>query len=134
MQFVEAQPELPSVRFDHDAMVQALINLVTNAVQYTDADDPTKRIILLSVYQQRASVVLSVKDRGQGIAADERGAVFDKFHRGGDYLTRTVRGTGLGLSIVQHIAEAHGGEVRLDSEPGQGSTFYVLLPADPQTY
>ena len=131
---VEAQPELPSVRFDHDALVQALINLVTNAVQYTDADDPDKRLILLSVYHQRGSAVLSVKDRGQGIPADERGAVFDKFHRGGDYLTRTVRGTGLGLSIVQHIAEAHGGEVRLDSEPGQGSTFYVLLPAEPQTY
>ena len=131
---VEAQPDLPPVRFDHDAMVQALINLVTNAVQYTDAADPEKRIILLSVYHQRGSVVLSVKDRGQGIPADERGRVFDKFQRGGDYLTRTVRGTGLGLSIVQHIAEAHGGEVRLDSKEGQGSTFYVLLPADLQTY
>ena len=132
---VQAQSGLPPVRHDHDALVQALINLVSNAVQYAAVDDPERRTITVSVYRQRDTVVLSVKDRGRGIEAADRNRVFGKFQRGGDHLTREVRGTGLGLSIVQHIVEAHGGEVTLSSESGQGSTFYLLLPAaEIQTY
>jgi len=126
---VQAQSELPPVKHDHDALVQALINLVSNAVQYSAVEDPERRTITISAYRQRDTVVLSVKDRGQGIEATDRSRVFGKFQRGGDHLTREVRGTGLGLSIVQHIVEAHGGEVTLASEEGQGSTFYLLLPA-----
>ena len=127
---VQAQSGLPAVRHDRDALVQALINLISNAIQYTDSDDPERRKITLSVFHQRDKVVLTVRDRGTGIPASERAKVFEKFHRGGNYLTRTVRGTGLGLSIVQHIADAHGGAVGLESEPGVGSTFSLVLPAD----
>jgi len=126
---VQAQSGLPPVRHDHDALVQALINLLSNAVQYSAVEDPERRTITISAYRQRDAVVLSVKDRGHGIDAADRNRVFGKFQRGGDHLTREVRGTGLGLSIVQHIAEAHGGEVTLSSESGEGSTFYLLLPA-----
>ena len=131
---VQAQPNLPPVRHDRDALVQALINLVSNAAQYTDSEEPGRKRITISAYRQRDMLVLSVRDRGQGISPADRSRVFDKFQRGGDYMTRTVRGTGLGLSIVQHIVEAHGGEVRLESEPERGSTFFLLLPVDIQTY
>ena len=80
--------------------------------------------------RERGVVVISVKDRGRGIDIKDQERVFEKFQRGGDPLTRTTRGTGLGLAIVRHIAEAHGGEVRLASELGRGSTFSLVLPVD----
>ena len=125
---VEIQRDLPRLEFDQDALVQALLNLVTNAVQYTSSEDPERRIITLSAYQERDTIVLAVRDRGDGLDPQDQKRVFDKFVRGGDPLTRTVRGTGLGLSIVQHIAEAHGGEVGLTSEKGVGSTFQLSIP------
>jgi two-component system phosphate regulon sensor histidine kinase PhoR len=74
-------------------------------------------------------VVLSVRDRGPGISASERKQVFRKFARGSAARAGNVRGTGIGLAIVRHVVEAHGGRVTVDSEPGSGSTFTIVLPA-----
>ncbi len=74
-------------------------------------------------------MAIQVRDRGAGIPAAERNTIFDKFVRGATSKASSVEGAGIGLSMVQHIVRAHGGDVRLESEPGRGSTFTILLPA-----
>jgi signal transduction histidine kinase len=69
-----------------------------------------------------------VQDFGVGIKAEEIDKVFDRFYRGGDELTRTVKGSGLGLTLVKQIVEVHHGSVHVESEPGSGSTFSIKLP------
>jgi signal transduction histidine kinase len=72
--------------------------------------------------------VISVVDRGVGIPPSEHRSIFGKFVRGRGAIDANITGTGVGLAIVQRIVSAHGGEVRVESEPGQGSTFTLLLP------
>jgi signal transduction histidine kinase len=69
-----------------------------------------------------------VKDFGTGIKKEDLDRVFERFFRGGDELTRTVKGSGLGLTLVKEIVEAHDGAVYGESEPGKGSTFFIRLP------
>lgn len=124
---VEAHVEdpLPPARADRDAIAQAISNLVNNAVQYSgDA-----RRINLYASSGDGQVTVAVEDFGVGIPKDELDKVFERFYRGGDALTRRVKGSGLGLTLVQEIAEAHGGTIRVESEPGRGSTFTIALPA-----
>jgi signal transduction histidine kinase len=74
--------------------------------------------------------VIEVADRGLGIGAAEQRAIFRKFVRGRAAVQARVKGTGVGLAVVQHIVHAHGGELSVVSEPGQGSTFTIALPPD----
>jgi two-component system phosphate regulon sensor histidine kinase PhoR len=76
-----------------------------------------------------------VSDRGIGIPRSEHRRIFEKFYRVETSLVHTTKGSGLGLALVQHIAEAHGGQVELRSAPGEGSTFTLSLPvpAEPRT-
>jgi signal transduction histidine kinase len=69
-----------------------------------------------------------VGDRGIGIASGEQAKIFDKFYRAEDSLVHETKGSGLGLSLVRHIMEAHGGSVEVQSAPGRGSTFMLVLP------
>jgi signal transduction histidine kinase len=78
-----------------------------------------------------ADVLVTVEDRGLGIAAEDRAHVFEPFYRGRDAVARQIQGSGLGLSLVARIAAAHGGRVTLESEPGRGSRFTLHLPAAP---
>jgi signal transduction histidine kinase len=117
-------PDGAMVHADREALSQALWNLLDNAVKYSGPS----RIVQVDVEQGR-EVSLRVRDRGPGIPASERKLVFRKFARGSAARLGNVRGTGIGLAMVRHIVEAHGGRVTLDSEPGSGSTFTIVLPA-----
>ena len=79
------------------------------------------------------SVKISVKDFGIGIQREDQHKIFDRFFRGGNELTRSVKGSGIGLTIVKKIIEAHRGTITLDSTPGKGSTFHVTLPVNTKT-
>jgi two-component system phosphate regulon sensor histidine kinase PhoR len=79
--------------------------------------------------RQREFVAIRVRDKGVGIQPSERKAIFRKFVRGSAAAEGNVKGSGVGLAMVRHIVAAHGGAIRVASQPGQGSTFTVLLPA-----
>jgi two-component system phosphate regulon sensor histidine kinase PhoR len=123
---VETGPgPLPRIRGDRDAIAQALANLVDNAVKYSGQSSE----VVVRITPGIDEVVLSVRDGGIGISREEQAKIFERFHRVSTGLVHDVRGSGLGLAIVRHIALAHGGRVRVESELGRGSTFYVHLPA-----
>jgi signal transduction histidine kinase len=120
----DVEAELPRLRLDASAIEQALGNILENAVKYSgDA-----REIAVSAARRGNDVVVAVRDRGIGIPRDEQGRIFERFHRVGGSLVHDVRGVGLGLAIVRHIVEAHQGRVEVESEPGRGSTFSLVLP------
>jgi signal transduction histidine kinase/CheY-like chemotaxis protein len=117
------EPDLPSVTGDQDRLIQVVINLISNAVKFTDAGS-----ITCSVRLDGEDLVVSITDSGIGIAPADQPKVFEKFKQVGDTLTDKPKGTGLGLPICKEIVEYHGGRIWVDSEPGKGSTFSFTLP------
>lgn len=107
---------------------QALINLVDNAVKFTSSGTVT-----VGVSRAGESALFEVRDTGPGIPDVETGRIFDAFHQADTSSTRTAQGTGLGLTIVQRIVKLHGGVLSVESEPGQGSTFYIAIPLNENT-
>jgi two-component system OmpR family sensor kinase len=103
---------------------QVLVNLLTNARVHT----PRGTAIDVSVAENAGWAVLRVADHGPGIPAEHRQKVFDRFYRADPSRSRATGGSGLGLSIVSSIVAAHGGEIRLESEPGEGTAVEVRLP------
>jgi signal transduction histidine kinase len=89
---------------------------------------PVCRTVWVNASVQNDSVLISVRDEGMGIDADEEQVIFQKFVRGDAAKRAGIKGTGIGLTMVQQISEAMGGEVRLQSQPGVGSTFTIVLP------
>jgi len=118
-------PAGATVNADREALSQALWNLLDNAVKYSGRS----RIVRVDVEHGR-EVALRVRDQGPGVSASERKQVFRKFARGSAARMGEVKGTGIGLAMVKHIVEAHGGRVTVDSEPGSGSTFTIVLPGE----
>ena len=110
---------------DHSALALALRNVIDNAIKYS----PRQSTVSIELKKEDDRAAISVIDRGTGIPPGEQHAIFQRFVRGRAAIDANVRGTGVGLSMVQHIVRAHGGEIRLDSEVGRGSTFTLLLPA-----
>jgi len=107
----------------------AVDNLVENAVIYSD---PGARVVVAAHMQPRSDddyVAITVSDTGIGIAPAEQARIFERFYRVDFARSRSNGGTGLGLAIVKHIVAAHGGEVDVWSQPGQGSTFTIRMPA-----
>jgi len=120
---VEITPDLPEIRADLSALVTALLNLLDNAYKYT----PGAKRITLRAFAAEGSVCFEIRDNGIGIAPREIKKIFLKFYQADRRLARTGGGCGLGLSIVRFLVEAHGGSVRVSSEPGKGSTFTIGL-------
>ncbi len=120
---VDIPPGLPQVTVDRAAIVDALVNLLANAYKYTGDD----RKITLGATSGR-KVRISVKDNGIGIPRREHRNIFKKFYRVDELLSSATEGSGLGLAIVQHVVAGNGGRIEVDSEPGQGSTFTIVLP------
>lgn len=109
---------------DQGLLKHALTNLVDNAIKYT----PTDGFVTVSVQEQDTAMVVSVKDSGIGIAAADQARLFERFYRVKRRETVDIKGTGLGLAIVKSIAEWHRGRVWVESQIGEGATFYILIP------
>ncbi|MEB3278611.1 MAG: HAMP domain-containing sensor histidine kinase [Lyngbya sp.] len=112
------------VKADRNRLKQVLLNLIDNAIKYSEPEQP----ITLKVKQKNKKVYLSVCDKGQGIPLQHQSRIFERFYRVDEARTR-AGGTGLGLSIVKTLVEGMGGRVTLLSKPGEGSIFTVILPA-----
>lgn len=121
---VNVPEDVPPIRADQDRLTQIIANLVSNAVKYTREGGVT-----ISVSAADDRVEIEVTDTGIGISPADQKRIFEKFYRAEHPYVREVGGTGLGLPIVRTMVEEHGGELRLESQPGRGSRFIVSFPA-----
>ncbi len=121
---VEVEEDLPMARVDRDAIEQAILNLLDNAMKYSGES----RDIALKLRSENGEAVISVSDQGAGVDPAERARIFEQFYRAAGPDGDRIPGTGLGLTLVQHIADAHGGRVTVESTVGEGSTFSLHLP------
>jgi signal transduction histidine kinase len=112
------------VKGDREALERALWNLLDNAAKYS----PRNQTIRLEMKHEGDRLAIAVRDRGLGIPEEEQKKIFSKFFRGSASKTTGIKGTGIGLAMVLHIVRAHGGEVTVESTPGRGSTFVLVLP------
>jgi GAF domain-containing protein len=120
---VEVAPQLPSGHGDGRRLTQVLINLVGNAIKFTDAGE-----VAIKAEASNGSFHVSVRDTGPGISAADQAKLFQEFQQADNAITRKKGGTGLGLAISKRIIEMHGGKIWVESQPGQGSTFAFTLP------
>jgi two-component system phosphate regulon sensor histidine kinase PhoR len=118
---VDVPPDLPQICVDRPAMIQALDNIVDNAIKYSTQE----KHLAVSGRANGKTVTLTVRDRGTGIASKDLSRVFERFYRGGNV---TVSGSGLGLPIAKRIVESHGGRIEVRSEVGSGTEVDVTLP------
>ena len=116
---------LPEVRMDADAISQAVLNLLSNAVKYSEQ----VKKISVRAYQMDSQIAIEVADRGIGIEAADLPKIFDEFYRVDQRLNSQKQGgMGLGLTLVRHIVSAHGGDIKVQSEAGKGSTVTMMIP------
>ena len=124
---LEVPDNFPTLRVDERRLEEVVHNLLDNAVKYSHQNGR----ILIQAGAPDQEVVLSVRDEGVGIAANDLPRIFERFYRADRARSRELGGTGLGLSIVKHIAQLHGGRVEAESTLGQGTTIRVMLPNRP---
>lgn len=124
---LDLAPDLPAVRFDDGALEQVIFNLLDNAVKYSNP----KQVVCVevAVNPDPAGVRLSVTDHGMGMSEEDRHRILKPYVRGKGASGRNARGMGLGLAVCLHVVKAHRGTFQIESEPGQGSTFSVILPS-----
>ena len=122
----EVALDLPTLRLDADALTQAIMNLLDNAMKYSGE----RKDVLVTVKEQKGEICIAVQDAGQGIGLEDQQKIFQKFYQVGDALKSEMKGVGLGLAIVQYMMEAHGGRVEVQSTLGVGSTFSLILPVE----
>lgn len=120
-------PESLMAHIDPERMSQVLLNLLSNACKYSPAGSP----VTVLLQQDPTHIMLSVQDQGRGIPPEALSRIYDQFYRvpEGERQTRSSSGLGLGLAITRAIVEQHDGQIDVQSTPGKGSTFSVLLPA-----
>jgi len=127
------------VNIDGQAIQQALVNLIDNAIKHSATDSEvtvtleTREQSQSTIHRQPSTLLLSVADHGPGIPASEHEKIFERFYRLGSELRRETPGVGIGLSIVKHVVEAHGGQIRVESEMEKGSRFTIELPVSAET-
>jgi signal transduction histidine kinase len=119
----EVAPDLPTGHGDGRRLSQVLLNLVGNAIKFTDKGEVT-----IKASATNGAFTVAVRDTGPGIHEADQTKIFEEFRQADDSSTRKKGGTGLGLSIAKRIIEMHGGRIWVESEPGKGSTFYFRLP------
>lgn len=122
-----ADRNLPPARIDGNAITLAVVNLIDNAAKYAEGTDR----IRVEVTHVKGQIIISVIDHGVGIPTPEIKRVFDRFYRVPSPQLHKQRGTGIGLSLVKHIAEGHGGTVRVTSIPGSETRFSIRIPPAP---
>ncbi len=120
---IDVAPELPQGRGDEQTLTQVFLNLVGNAIKFTDAGE-----VSITGSSDDGSFHVTVRDTGPGISTADQGKLFQEFQQGDNSITRRKGGTGLGLAISRQIIEMHGGRIWLESSPGRGSTFSFTLP------
>jgi two-component system NtrC family sensor kinase len=120
---VDVPDNLPRVLGNPPRLRQMLANLLDNAIKYT----PEGGILSLRAHDEGEVVILSVSDSGLGIPPADQPYIFDKFYRAAN-ARQEFTGSGLGLAIVKSIVDNHGGRIWLESKPGEGTTFTVMLP------
>ena len=124
-----AEPSAADVEVlaDSDALLSVLGNLLSNAVRYT----PSGGRVTVRYGRTDELAWVEVADTGIGMTEEVRGRIFEKFYRGPEARSVEAQGLGLGLALVHQLVTAHGGQIEVESAPGQGSTFRVLLPLRP---
>jgi two-component system phosphate regulon sensor histidine kinase PhoR len=125
---IKLEPRLKPLRADGDALEEAVLNLLSNALKYSTV----RKEINLNVFTTRRSLVIEIADKGIGIPDSELSNIFDRFYRVRDQRTRQVGGAGLGLAVVKHIVEAHHGTISVKSEVDRGTLFRMELPFELQ--
>jgi signal transduction histidine kinase len=115
---------LPPIRADRESLARVFWNLLDNAVKYS----PENRTVWVDLSDAGKRLMVRVRDRGIGIPMPEQKEIFRKFVRGAASKTASIRGTGIGLAMARQIVTAHGGDISVESQPGEGSVFTVLLP------
>jgi signal transduction histidine kinase len=121
---LDVDKSLGAFRADERKFKQIMLNLLSNAVKFT----PEGGKVSVAAKSNGAGLEVSVSDTGVGIATEDQQAVFEEFRQVGRDYTRKAEGTGLGLALTKRFVELHGGEIRLQSAPGQGSTFTFTIP------
>ena len=125
---VALRENLPPVMADAEALQEALINVIDNAVKYSREN----KFLRVGTGQNGVSVFVEIEDHGVGIAPEHQAKIFETFYRVSDGLVHTAKGSGLGLAIAKHIMDAHHGRIEVASTPGAGSTFRLIFPNDGQ--
>ncbi len=111
---------------DKDKITQALVNILSNAIRYSNEGST----IFIEEKLKDNKVIISIEDQGIGISEEDLKYVFERFYRADKSRTRATGGTGIGLTIVKSIVSSHGGEVKLESKLGEGSKFTIILPKE----
>ena len=120
---VDVPPDMPTGHGDEQKLTQVLLNLVGNAIKFTDAGE-----VAIKVAAANGSFTVAVHDTGPGITAADQAKLFQEFQQADNSITKSKGGTGLGLAISKRIIELHGGSIWVESSVGQGSTFTFTLP------
>jgi signal transduction histidine kinase/CheY-like chemotaxis protein len=127
----EADPgPQPNLLGDPLRVRQIVANLLSNAIKFTDHGSVLVKLTLSPCVDGRVNVTMQVRDTGPGIPTEKLSTIFEKFTQADGSITRKYGGTGLGLAITRRLVEIHGGDVRVDSQLGKGSTFCVTLPCE----
>jgi signal transduction histidine kinase len=125
---IESAAELPALDVDPDRLTQVLVNLLDNALRYT----PAGGSISLAAQHIQEGVAIIVKDTGPGIPPEDLSHLFERFYRGDKSRQREEGGTGLGLAIAKSLVESQGGQIRVESQLGEGAIFIIELPGQPE--